>query len=85
MGDLGKEAYRFADFLAASRQHIWQVLPLTPTGYGNSPYQSPSAFAGNPLLINLDSLVDEGLLEPGDPRKIPVSIPARQPLKRQRN
>jgi 4-alpha-glucanotransferase len=75
MGDLGKEAYRFADFLAASRQHIWQVLPLTPTGYGNSPYQSPSAFAGNPLLISLDSLVDEGLLEPGDLREIPDSDP----------
>jgi 4-alpha-glucanotransferase len=63
MGDLGEEAYRFADFLEASKQHIWQMLPLTPIGYGNSPYQSPSAFAGNPLLISLESLVEEDLLE----------------------
>ncbi len=75
MGDLGKEAYRFADFLAASKQRIWQVLPLTPTGYGNSPYQSPSAFAGNPLLISLDSLLDEGLLERGDLPELPDSNP----------
>lgn len=62
IGDLGDAAYRFVDFLAASRQTIWQVLPLGPTGYGDSPYQSFSAFAGNPLLISPDRLVQWGLL-----------------------
>ena len=62
IGDLGPEAYRFADFLAAAGMKIWQVLPLNPTGYGDSPYQAFSAFAGNPLLISLERLVDEGLL-----------------------
>ena len=51
VGDLGDEAYRFVDFLAASKQSLWQVLPLGPTGYGDSPYQCFSAFAGNPYLI----------------------------------
>ena len=50
------------DFLAAAGQRIWQVLPLGPTGYGDSPYQLFSAFAGNPLLISLDRLAEEGLL-----------------------
>jgi 4-alpha-glucanotransferase len=58
IGDLGPAAYAFADFLAASRQRLWQVLPLGPTGYGNSPYASLSAFAGNPLLISLENLAD---------------------------
>ena len=62
IGDLGPEAYKFVDFLAAAGQRIWQVLPLGPTGYGDSPYQLFSAFAGNPLLISLDQLVIEGLL-----------------------
>ncbi len=66
IGDLGAEAYRFAHFLASSGIKIWQVLPLGPTGYGDSPYQCFSAFAGNPLLISLDMLVEEGLLEPRD-------------------
>jgi 4-alpha-glucanotransferase len=56
IGDLGPEAYRFADWLAAAGQRIWQVLPLGPTGYGESPYQLFSAFAGNPLLLSLDRL-----------------------------
>jgi 4-alpha-glucanotransferase len=56
IGDLGPAAYAFADFLAASKQRLWQVLPLGPTGYGNSPYASLSAFAGNPLLISLENL-----------------------------
>jgi len=51
------------DFLAESGQRLWQLLPLNPTGYGNSPYSSPSAFAGNPLLIDIESLVEEGLLD----------------------
>ena len=66
IGDLGAEAYRFVDFLHASGMKIWQVLPLNPTGYGDSPYQSFSAFAGNPLLISLDDLHDQGLLSDED-------------------
>ena len=62
IGDLGAEAYAFADFLVASGMKIWQVLPIGPTGYGESPYQSPSAFAGNPLLISLQRLREEGYL-----------------------
>jgi len=56
VGDLGTAAYEFADFLAAAKQKYWQVLPLSPTGYGNSPYAALSAFAGNPLLISLEKL-----------------------------
>src|SRR3974390_1089244 len=60
--ELGPEAHRFADFLRDSGQRIWQVLPLGPTGYGDSPYQCFSAFAGNPLLISLDILAVRGYL-----------------------
>jgi 4-alpha-glucanotransferase len=63
IGDLGPEAYRFADFLHEAGQKWWQMLPIGPTGLGNSPYQPFSAFAGNPLLISLDLLVEEGLLK----------------------
>jgi 4-alpha-glucanotransferase len=63
IGDLGPAAYAFADFLAAARQRLWQVLPLGPTGYGNSPYAALSAFAGNPLLISLELLADRGWIE----------------------
>jgi 4-alpha-glucanotransferase len=52
IGTLGSEAYQFIDFLQNSKIKIWQILPLGPTGFGNSPYQSYSAFAGNPLLID---------------------------------
>jgi 4-alpha-glucanotransferase len=62
IGDLGPEAYAFADFLARSRMGLWQVLPLSPPGMGNSPYSSISAFAGNPLLISLERLSDRGWL-----------------------
>ena len=62
LGDLGPEAYAFADFLAESGMKIWQVLPVGPVGYGESPYQSSSAFAGNPLLISPELLRREGLL-----------------------
>ncbi len=62
IGTMGKEARAFADFLAAGGQRYWQLLPLGPTGYGDSPYQSFSTFAGNPYLIDLDSLAEEGLL-----------------------
>jgi len=66
IGDLGPAAYGFVDFLAASGQRLWQVLPLGPTGYGDSPYQCFSAFAGNPLLVSLESLVEDGLLAADD-------------------
>src|SRR5580692_11465696 len=60
IGDLGPAAHEFVTFLAAANQHIWQVLPLGPTGYGNSPYAASSAFAGNPSLISLEFLRDWG-------------------------
>ena len=66
IGDLGDEARHFADFLQAAGQSIWQVLPVNPTGYGDSPYQSFSAFAGNPLLISLDDLRERGYLTAGE-------------------
>lgn len=64
IGDLGAQAYAWVDFLVSAKHHLWQVLPLGPTGYGDSPYQSFSAFAGNPNLISLDRLVKEGFLTP---------------------
>ena len=64
IGTMGKEAFRFIDFLAAAAQKYWQLLPLGPTGYGDSPYSSCSSFAGNPYLIDLEQLVEEGLLLP---------------------
>jgi 4-alpha-glucanotransferase len=72
IGALGESAYRFADFLHQAGQSLWQVLPLGPTGYGNSPYSSYSAFAGNPLLISLEAIAEEGDL---DPAELDVSLP----------
>ena len=69
IGTLGKNAYEFADFLKAAGQSYWQVLPLCPTGYGDSPYQSFSTFAGNPYFIDFDLLCDEGLLKKEDYEK----------------
>ena len=66
IGDLGPSAYQFIDFLAGARQSIWQVLPLGPTGFGDSPYASPSAFAGNPLLISPDALLRDDLVAESD-------------------
>ncbi len=71
IGDLGHEAYRFLDFLAHSGQQFWQVLPLGPTGFGNSPYMCYSALAGNPLLISLEILRDEGFLPAEDLWHVP--------------
>ena len=62
IGAMGESARRFVDFLAQAGQRYWQILPLSPTGYGNSPYQSLSTFAGNQYLIDLETLVEEGLL-----------------------
>lgn len=72
IGDLGPEAYKFVDFLAAAGQSLWQVLPLGPTGYGDSPYASYSAFAGNTLLVSPELLVDDGLLDRADLEETPV-------------
>ena len=66
IGTMGKSAFDFVDFLADAGQRSWQILPLTPTGYGDSPYQSCSAYAGNPYLIDFDLLVADGLLEKAD-------------------
>src|SRR5512136_1134122 len=66
IGELGVEARSFLDCLAEAGQGLWQVLPLGPTGYGDSPYQCFSAFAGNPLLVSLDRLRDEGLVSAAD-------------------
>jgi len=64
IGDLGPAAHDFVSFLASAKQHVWQVLPLCPTGYGNSPYAGSSAFAGNPYLISLELLADWGWIAP---------------------
>ncbi len=72
IGELGAAAHSFLEFLSAGGQKIWQVLPLGPTGYGDSPYQCFSAFAGNPLLVDLDELAEEGLLS----RKALADAPA---------
>ena len=71
IGTLGKEAYKFVDYLVEAGQKYWQVLPVGPTSYGDSPYQSFSAFAGNPYFIDLDTLVDEGLITKAQIKKFP--------------
>jgi 4-alpha-glucanotransferase len=71
VGDLGPATTVMLDFLRAGKQKLWQVLPLAPTGYGNSPYAGLSAFAGNPLIISPQRLVDQGLLEAADLRDHP--------------
>lgn len=65
VGDFGPAAYEFVDFLAAAKQRLWQVLPLSPTGYGSSPYSALSAFAGNPVLISLELLAKDGWIAAG--------------------
>ena len=66
IGDLGSAARAFVDWLVAAGQSWWQVLPCGEVGFGASPYQSPSAYAGNPLLISLDQLLEIQLLDEGD-------------------
>lgn len=63
VGTFGSEAYEWVDFLSRNQQTIWQILPLGPTSYGDSPYQSSSTFAGNPYLISLDDMVSDGLMD----------------------
>jgi len=72
IGEIGPEACRFADFLQATGQHIWQILPLGPTSFGDSPYQSPSTFAGNPLWISFDLLIKDRLLSRSQLKNFPV-------------
>lgn len=78
IGDMGPWAYRFADFLTETRQSFWQILPLNPTpAYSNSPYQGSSAFAGNPLLISPELLVQEGLLQESEAKgaaELPAAV-----------
>ena len=66
VGTLGEEAYKFVDFLKDSGQSFWQILPIGPTSFGDSPYQSPSTYAGNPYFIDFELLMHDGLLENGD-------------------
>ena len=72
IGDLGDSAFAFVDFLVASKQSLWQVLPLGPTGFGDSPYQCFSAFAGNTLLVSPERLLEEGLLKTEDLQGMPA-------------
>jgi 4-alpha-glucanotransferase len=72
IGDLGPQAYRFVDWLVSTGCKLWQVLPLGPTGYGDSPYQCFSAFAGNPYLISFDALIEDGLLTKDDFSDMPA-------------
>ena len=80
IGDLGDAAFAFVDWLADAGQSYWQVLPLSPTGYGDSPYQGLSAFAGNPMLISPDKLVQVGHLDARDLEKLAAQgrLPARR-------
>src|SRR4051812_6139633 len=71
IGEIGPSAFEFIDYAAEAGQKLWQVLPLNPTGYGDSPYQAFSAFAGNPLLISIDGLIETGLLSKDLLRSIP--------------
>jgi 4-alpha-glucanotransferase len=77
IGDLGAGASQFIRFLHESRQQVWQMLPLGPTGYGNSPYQTYSAFAGNPLLLSLEKLLEDDLLSANDLADVPPFPPHR--------
>src|SRR5512143_3417744 len=72
IGDIGPQAHNWLDFLAQAGCSLWQMLPLGPTGYGDSPYQCFSAFAGNPYLISFDALVEDGLLTQEDLSDMPT-------------
>src|SRR5262249_60749718 len=76
IGDLGPGSLRMLDILVAARQRLWQVLPLGPTGYGDSPYAARSAFAGNPLLISPERLLEEDLLSTADLASTPPFDPS---------
>ena len=74
IGTMGKGAYEFADFLHDAGQHYWQLLPLGPTGFGDSPYQSCSSHAGNPYFIDPDLLVEDGLLLPEEAAEVANAV-----------
>src|SRR5690242_18945790 len=74
IGDFGLAAYQFVDFLAAAKQGLWQVLPLGPVGYGNSPYSSTSAFAGNPLMVSLELLAKAGWIDDSRVQSLPGNV-----------
>ena len=90
IGTLGRAAYEFVDFMARAGLSVWQMLPIGPTGYGESPYQSASTHAGNPMLIDLPLLAEEGLLRaelpelPGDPSKADFDAVRREKEKQLR-
>ena len=71
IGDLGRNAYAIADWMEQADIRLWQLLPLHPTGFGNSPYAPRSTFAGNELLIDLEALMHEGFLSPEDLASLP--------------
>ena len=77
MGEIGPEAHHWLQWLSSTRQRLWQMLPLGPTGHGNSPYQSLSSFAGNPLLLSFDALRNDGVLLPGDLAMMPAFLEDR--------
>ena len=77
IGDLGSDAYKFVDFLESAGQKLWQILPIGPTGYGDSPYSCFSAFAGNHLFISLELLIEEGLLDQEDILNLPNFNPSK--------
>jgi 4-alpha-glucanotransferase len=77
VGDLGAGAHRFAAWLGEAGQRLWQVLPLGPTGFGDSPYQALSSRAGNPLLVSLETLRNEGWLDDAELAGAPAGDPAR--------
>lgn len=74
IGDFGPAAYEFIEFLSEARQSLWQILPLAPCGFGNSPYSSISAFAGNPLLVSLERLADTGWIDRGRVSVLPETV-----------
>ena len=78
VGDFGPAAYGFVDFLASAKQRLWQVLPLSPTGYGSSPYSALSAFAGNPLLISLEFLARDGWITWERIQSVPGGMPGHE-------
>jgi 4-alpha-glucanotransferase len=82
VGDFGRSAFEFVDSLVRARQGIWQVLPLGPTGYGDSPYQSYSAFAGNPVLVDLEELAEPGWLTAAELADVPLSAANRADFER---
>src|SRR5918999_5832102 len=82
IGDLGPAAYEFVNFLAEAGQTYWQIMPLGPTGYGDSPYQSFSAHAGNTLLVSPERLAEDGLLTADDLNNVPDFDPGRVEFER---